>query len=321
MYNTARSSYICTMKKKISSTTYILAVAVFFAASMVIFPEVTESGAKTAIIIWANAIVPVLLPFFIFSDFIKRTGNLEKIPLNIYPFAMAFLSGYPVGAKICGDLVIDGSFSREEGIRTLSWSMVTGPAFMLGTIGSLLGSSRAGMVVAIAHYLGAFANGFFFSVSVHAGTCKEPAKPSKTREERFCGENISLLDQFTSAIMTGFRSMAVILAYLMIFMIGIDFLEMAGVFDFVGNPLLTSAMKGMLEMTAGCSMIGMCDAGISVKTVICAVLVSFGGLSVAGQSVSMLSGSGIGITDILKVKAGHGIFAGILAIILVRFMI
>ena len=73
------------MKKKISSTTYILAVAVFFAASMVIFPEVTESGAKTAIIIWANAIVPVLLPFFIFSDFIKRTGNLEKIPLNIYP--------------------------------------------------------------------------------------------------------------------------------------------------------------------------------------------------------------------------------------------
>ena len=104
-------------------------------------------------------------------------------------------------------------------------------------------------------------------------------------------------------------------------MIGIDFLEMAGVFDFVGNPLLTSAMKGMLEMTAGCSMIGMCDAGISVKTVICAMLVSFGGLSVAGQSVSMLSGSGIGITDILKVKAGHGIFAGILAIILVRFMI
>ena len=55
-----------------NSKKLILAAAAFFAAAMVVFPSVTESGSKSAIIIWANAIVPVLLPFFIFADFIKR---------------------------------------------------------------------------------------------------------------------------------------------------------------------------------------------------------------------------------------------------------
>ena len=51
-----------------NSKNLILAAAAFFAAAMVVFPSVTESGSKSAIIIWANAIVPVLLPFFIFAD-------------------------------------------------------------------------------------------------------------------------------------------------------------------------------------------------------------------------------------------------------------
>ena len=51
-----------------NSKNLILAAAAFFATAMVVFPSVTESGSKSAIIIWANAIVPVLLPFFIFAD-------------------------------------------------------------------------------------------------------------------------------------------------------------------------------------------------------------------------------------------------------------
>ena len=78
----------------------ILALVTVFTAAMVLFPQVTEAGSKSAIIIWANSIVPVLLPFFIFSDFIKRTGNLEKLPPRIYSLAVACLSGYPMGARV-----------------------------------------------------------------------------------------------------------------------------------------------------------------------------------------------------------------------------
>ena len=98
-----------------NSKNLILAAAAFFAAAMVVFPSVTESGSKSAIIIWANAIVPVLLPFFIFADFIKRTGNLQRLPVQFYPFLIAVLSGYPMGAKIVGDLVDDGTLSYARG--------------------------------------------------------------------------------------------------------------------------------------------------------------------------------------------------------------
>ena len=108
------------MKAKDYENKLIMAASLCFAAAMVVFPAVTESGSKTAIVIWANPIVPILLPFFIFADFIKRVGNPEKLPLRVYPFAVAFMSGYPMGAKIVGDLTARGFFTIEEGKHVLS---------------------------------------------------------------------------------------------------------------------------------------------------------------------------------------------------------
>ena len=323
------------LHKHTNSKNLILAAAAFFAAAMVVFPSVTESGSKSAIIIWANAIVPVLLPFFIFADFIKRTGNLQRLPVQVYPLLIAVLSGYPMGAKIVGDLVCDGTLSRERGREVLSYSLVTGPAFLMGTIGAFLGSTRAALIIMLAHYLGALLNGIFFRGSGRAGG---PSKKSdrargigrtKVTGTPFAAERgavpaasaSSVLENFTLAITSGFKAMAVILAYLMIFMIGIDLLEMCGIWQHLGSELTASFFKGVLEMTVGANMISLCNATLAFKTVLIAVIVSFGGLSVIGQSVSMAAGSGIRLADILRIKIMHGIFSGILAMLLVRVML
>ena len=47
----------------INKNKLILVLVTVFTAAMVLFPQVTEAGSKSAIIIWANSIVPVLLPF------------------------------------------------------------------------------------------------------------------------------------------------------------------------------------------------------------------------------------------------------------------
>ena len=112
-----------------------------------------------------------------------------------------------------------------------------------------------------------------------------------------------------------------ILAYLMIFMIGIDLVEAAGLWQHLGNELTASFFKGVLEMTVGANMISLCNATLAFKTVLIAVIVSFGGLSVIGQSVSMAAGSGLRLSDILRVKVMHGIFSGIVAMFLVRVML
>ena len=64
--------------------------------------------------------------------------------------------------------------------------------------------------------------------------------------------------------------MAVILAYIMVFIIGINILESSGVFGMLPCETASAALKGIFEMTIGVNLIGMCNTGIRIKTVICA---------------------------------------------------
>ena len=311
------------MNRNKISTNFILAAAVFFAAAMAVFPSITESGSKSAIIIWANSIVPILLPYFIFADFIKRTVNTERLPGRVYPFIIAFLSGYPAGAKIVGDLVRGGSLTKEEGEEVLSYSLVTGPGFILGTIGAFLGSYKAALIVAIAHYAGAFCNRVFYRIpkrerSLHQHERSRSKGHGRTHAKgAFLSEGkTSPLENFTAAISSAFKSMAVILAYLIVFMIAIDLLEAFGAFRQIAGEPLRAFLKGIFEMTVGCNLIGLCDMNLSMKTALTAFIVSFGGLSVIGQSISMAAGSGIGAGKIFRIKLTHGLLAGIIAVVL-----
>ena len=218
----------------------------------------------------------------------------------------------------------------------------------MGTIGAFLGSTRAALIIMLAHYLGALLNGCFFHGSkrdmklrARSGTRRRGVEEMPLAAGSFAdsaaqfpaGVAVSaanpsrhsaaspVLENFTIAITSGFKAMAVILAYLMIFMIGIDLAEAAGIWTHLGSELTVSFLKGILEMTVGANMISLCNASLAFKTVLIATIVSFGGLSVIGQSVSMAAGSGIRLADILQIKFMHGIFSGILAMLLTRVML
>ena len=312
------------MKAKDYENKLIMAASLCFAAAMVVFPAVTESGSKTAIVIWANSIVPILLPFFIFSDFIKRVGNPERLPLKVYPFVIAFMSGYPMGAKIVGDLTAGGCFTKEEGRHVLSYSLVTGPAFIIGTVGAFMGNTGAALAVAASHYMGAILNGFIYRCPAQP-RCTPGGRSRKVGAD--VGADTGLLTQqntymesFTASIIAGFKAMAVILAYLILFMIGLELLESAGVFGLLPGEPWAAFAKGLIEMTVGSNMIGICDISIGLKTALTAFIVSFGGFSVIGQSVSMAAGSGLGLGTIIKIKLTHGLTAGILAAVFSVFI-
>lgn len=298
--------------EKSKKTQFIVLLAAMFSAVMIIFPQVTEMGSKTAIMLWINSIVPVMLPFFIFSEFIKKTGDLRRLPSGIYPFAVAFLSGYPMGAKVVGDFIKENKITVNKGISILSYSLVTGPAFILFTVGNFIGDQKAALVIALSHYAGALINGIIFR--------SDETKTLKAfRGNAYYSRDY--LENFTESIVCGFKAMAMILAYLMFFTIGITLLEYWGVFSGLKNQWLESLVKGIFEMTIGINSIGLCDINIKFKSIAASFLVSFGGMSVIGQSVSMTGGTGIGLLDILKIKMLHGILAAIITVILMNLMV
>ena len=294
--------------------------SILFCLVMVAFPEVTATASKQGILLWLNSIVPTLLPFFIFAGFLKKTGVANRVSPVIYPFVMAVLSGYPMGARIVGDYLRDGLVSKERGISLLSYSMVTGPAFMVGAIGvEFLGSYKCGVVMAVSHYLGALANGVFYSER-GMGRGKSGTGEERLRHKPEARET-SYYNIFTDAIIDSFKSMAIVLAYIVIFMIICDFVEFSGILDIIGGETTSTILRGMLEMTVGCSSLVASEGSLLMKTTIATFLVSFGGLSVPGQSMSMLGGSDIELPRVLLIKLTHGVLATIIAFSLGCFVL
>lgn len=296
---------------------YIIAgiLAISCCALMVFFPSIAIYSAQKGISLWAASVLPALLPFFICANFLNYMGAVRLIRPSLFPFAMSVLSGYPMGAKIIGDMRRENVISPQEGKRLISFCSTSGPTFMIGAVGvGMLGSAQAGMLIAAAHYLGAVANGILYSLLF------------KTRETAaFCltkKRNKDLLELFTEAILSSFKSLAIILAYIVLFMFLTDLMHMGGAFSWISSQTLRTLAKGFFEMTVGCGALSEC-AGLSANwvCVLAACILSWGGLSIIGQSMSMLSGSGIQLSYFVLTKFTHCLFAGIIAFILTACVI
>ena len=119
----------------------------------------------------------MLVPFFVGANFLKHTGIVKRLSPRIYPFAMGALSGYPMGACMAGEYYRKGIIDRQQLQHILSYSMITGPAFLIGTVGyEFLGSHRLGMILAAGHYIGAYVNGMFFGKAYAAARQMPPGK-------------------------------------------------------------------------------------------------------------------------------------------------
>lgn len=291
----------------------IIFLAVFFCLTMVIFPEITADASKHAVSLWLNAVVPTLFPFIIMANFIQRTGIVRRMPMGIYPFVMAILSGYPMGARITADAYRWGYIDEQKLIRILSYSMITGPAFLIGAVGmTFFHSQTSGYILAVSHYTGALLNSLFYG-----GIFVKKTQPEadRRRSEDSYGEYL------TDSILDGFKTIGIILAYIMMFMIGTDLLQFSGFFRMLEQDYMESLLKGMLEMTVGCDALSRCQCPVITKLVLSSFLTSFGGFSVMGQTMSMMKGCPIKLRQLIKMKLSHGIISAILTFTIYAFVV
>jgi sporulation integral membrane protein YlbJ len=313
---------------------YILAVsaASFACLFMVFFPSVSLLSAQKGIALWANNILPAMLPFFICANFMNYIGITKYLKPSFFAFAMSALSGYPMGAKVIADMGRCGYISKRECLRLISFCSTSGPAFIVGSVGAaMIGNNIAGGIIAVSHFAGALLNGVLFTCLLNLHACKsnnssmsynaKGFKENQTKLQKFNNHETenNYLDIFTEAIISSFKSLGIILAYIVMFMMLTDIIEYLGLLDGINSLYLKGVAKGFLEMTLGCASISSSMLiPLSYKIVGCSMLISFGGLSIIGQSMSMLSGTQISIWYLLLVKICHGAIAGGLSILLVN---
>lgn len=288
---------------------------------MMVFPSISLNAAQKGITLWASSVLPALLPFFICANFMTALGfpmvignilehpfqKMFKVPgISGFIFTISIISGYPMGAKLIGDFGRKGMITQNEAKRMLAFCSTSGPLFMLGAVGTgMLASPAAGALIACSHYLGALLNGFLFRIILPESAGSVPMKPTVTNLKKE-----HLLDVLTDSMLASFRSLGIICGYIVLFMMLTSFIDASGFPGLIPDPAGRAVLDGVFEMTVGCSeAASLAHHSLLLQSVLCSFLISFGGLSVFAQSMSMLAGLKIPSRYYIAVKFTHGILA------------
>lgn len=299
--------------KKIS---YLLAAApLVLAMAMFLSSPVRYAGCvREGISLWAVSVLPVTFPFLLLTALLSRTKLYRACSRAVAPFAngvfrvsgaggcaalLSLLSGYPVGAKCVAELYKQGAVKQEEVFRLSCLCSTSGPMFLVGTVGAVMfGSPACGWILMLSHLLGAH----LICILLRIG---KPPLPRTAPPSLYGDKGNALFDGLYSSVISilcAGGAIAVFFAFgqMMSDLLAFLPLEKTGL----------GIMRGLLEMTAGCSFLAQAPSPLSLA--LCAFLVTFGGACVLVQQLAFLSDTGVRALPFLGVKLLQGVLAALL---------
>lgn len=261
-----------------------------------------------------KTVIPSLFPFFILSTmltgaltgiqlpFLRPLGRLCGIPEGGEALLVSgFLGGYPVGAQSVAAAYHAGQLTKREAERLLAFCNNAGPAFIFGMVSTMF--PRQWMAWAL---WGIHVSGAVFTACLIPSDDKEKVDPLP-------GKPMSM----TASLNASLRIMATVCGWVVLFRVILSFLS-----HWIGMlPVAAQvAVTGLLELSNGCCELGAIP-DLSVRFLLCAGLLSFGGLCVTMQTASVtaeLSLSGYFIGKLIQtacslllaaaVVKGYGVF-------------
>ena len=288
----------------------LLALAVFLA--LLIFPVRYAHRVSEGVSLWAISVLPVTLPFLFLTLFLSRLPAYARVSRRLSPLfsrlfrvsgaggcaaVLSVLSGYPAGARAVLDLSARGALAREERFRTACLATTSGPAFLVGTLGSIAGTA-VGWLLFAAHLLGVWTVSFLLG----RRASPLPAAPPPVRADADNALTESLSAAVLSVLAVGG---AIALFYAFGYMV-------ADALAPLSLPATAAAvLQGLIEMTSGCVLLLQDPTPLHVA--LCAFLVTFGGMCVLVQEWSFLKKTGVRLPQLLAAKAAQGLAAGIAA--------
>lgn len=316
------------MIKFLKSNKFITILLLFVCFVFILNPQVYAKSCLNAISVWAIKIVPVLFPFFVFTRIIinldeNKPNFLDKFFCKVYhtpsgsfkTFFLSVLSGYPMGAKLICFQFESGKINSLEAKKMLSFCSVSGPMFMIGSVGvAILNSYKAGIIIFVSNVLACLINGLIFKGKKPDTTSIYFSSKTKTN----LGEQV--YDSLTSILMVGAY---IVLSFLVIdLMINLKIIStlsatICWVFhNSASQNIVQSMLCGLLEITRGIIDLSASNVSIKVQTILSSGLIGFGGLSVFMQTSHFIEKLGIKKKDILLQKFTQGIVSLALSIIL-----
>lgn len=318
------------MKKKIY-TILIIIITLFIGFEMLTESKSILDSVKFSFQIWIDNIFPSLFPFFVLSELLINFGFAHFIGEILNPFmyrlfklkgeasfalAMSMISGFPSGAKYTSELYDRKIINEHEASKLLTFTHFSSPMFILGTISvSFLNNVEVGILILIIHYISNFIIGLIFRNYYISDKTNEKISIKKAflkmHDERV--NNSKNLGQIiTNSLINSINILLLILGVISLFLI---------ITTVINNNLnlsiyTKSIINGLFEMTQGLKYVTLLDFPLKIKVLLCTMLISFGGLSVHMQVISMISDTKIKYFPFLVARILHAIISTFLIYIL-----
>ncbi len=209
---------------------------------------------------------------------------------------LGFLCGFPMGAKVIGDLVRDGHISQKEGEYLLGFCNNVSPAFFLNYVCLLkLGYTSVPWKLVLLFYglpiLYGLITRLFYHFPYHTHTYQ---KHSSNTQKQASPHRLTF-PMLDTCIMDSFATITRLGGYIMLFTI------LAQLLKLFPMPETTLAfLSGALEISCGINQIAALSLPSVLKTALICTCASFGGFCICAQTQSVLDGTSLHVTTWLR---------------------
>lgn len=309
----------------------IIIILSFFCYEILTESQSILNSVNFSLAIWKNNIFPSLFPFFVLSSIMIKYGIPEFLGELLKPlmtkifkiksqaafvFVMSLLSGNPANAKYTKELYQNHSLNEFESTKILCFSCFANPLFILGTVSiAFLNNKKIGLLILICHYIGNIIIGIL--IRNYKPSPKENTKISlstainKMQEKRNQNkENFGII--ITNSLLNSINTLLLILGVMSICLVITTIIDN----NINVNSIFQSIINGFIEMTQGLKYISLEEIPLKIKCILSVMILSFGGLSVHMQIISIISDTKIKYLPFLICRILHAIISGLLTLIL-----
>lgn len=260
-----------------------------FAMLLLIFDAKTAAySSQIGIRLCLQTVIPSLFPFFVISGllnsrilgqkffFLNKIGSICRVPKGAESLLLlSFLAGYPMGAQMITQAYQQGSLSKTNARRMLGFCNNAGPAFIFGMLAPYFPNA-------------AYLWGLW---GIQIGSALLVGMILPAEESDLCDLQAGIPCSVPQALQNAIKSMATVCGWVIVFRIIIGFFDRW--FLWVLPSAIKVILSGVLELTNGCVMLDEISS-TTLRFILISFLLSFGGLCVGMQTVSVTQKLGIG---------------------------
>lgn len=265
--------------------TFIILILIFLNKSLI------SSTVITSFYIWFNTLVPSMFPMFVTSNILISYNFINYIPKHLTTLLMkifnvskeavlviliSLISGFPSNALAIKTSYEMKLITKEEAEHLLLICHFANPLFVLETIGVFyLKNNTYGIIILLSHILSSIIIGI---------TLRHKNNPTKNNYITKTTSCQSFGTIFSLSIKKSVNTLLMISGTVSSFLI----ISTLICYIFKLNNIESMIIKGIFEMTMGLNSLSLLNIKDIYKVIISTMILSFGGLSIHMQVISIL---------------------------------